>query len=745
MQPSTRIYAHTAPPPHKTEEWEPYDEHAVDVATRAAAFTGAFGAAEWGTLAGLWHDLGKLQPDFQRYLRGEIHPGPPHAWVGAMLAADRDLRGLLPLVAAIAAHHGQLLNMSPDAADGIEPGGTLRDRMADWRDAFARLRAVLPKDVYTAPLPPLPSHIRNSAPTDLRGVELFTRMLYSALVDADRLATAGFYARFDPHPTHADLEHDTINDLAARLNTHLGAMPARGSPAVIELRRHVLAACRARASDRPGRFSLTVPTGGGKTLSAMSFALDHALQHGLRRVIVVIPYTSIIEQTASVYANVFGKQNVLEHHSNLDEQRAREDDARGEDLRKLAAENWDAPVIVTTTVQFFESLMGAHASRCRKLHNITRSVVILDEVQTLQPQFLRTVLGLLTQLTDSYGCSVVLSTATPPALRQRDNVTRPGLREVREIVPDPTAMAAAARRVTIEWRIENVTPYALLAEELQSHPQALVIVHRRQDARELAELVGGDALHLSALMCAAHRASVVAEVKSRLDSGRRCVLVSTQLIEAGVDVDFPVVYRALAGLDSIAQSAGRCDREGKLTDAAGHPAGRMIVFRAETAPPPGVPTKAFQTMDVLLKLGPIDPFNPADSERFFDELYRKLDDDQHKVEYFRSKLAFAKVEELFKLIDGDSRPIVVPWGEGTRRIAAYRKDPNRETRRALQPFTVSARSWTLAALREAGVCMPIDEMGFFDVICEGREASYDRTFGLTDRADPILAAESSVV
>lgn len=734
-------YAHSAPPPHP---WEPYEDHCELVARHAEASAGVFGAADWGRIAGLWHDVGKLQPDFQRYLRGEITNGPPHAWVGAALAAARD-RHLLPVAAAIAAHHGRLSNVRPDAANGIEPGNTLIDQITRRRRDLDRFLVESPDALSAELTPTLPAYV-TSAGADLRRVELFTRMLFSVLIDADRRATAQFYATIEPALTADDLRYDDIQTLAKRLDDRIDSMPPRGSPAVIGLRRQVLSACRERSADAPGRFSLTVPTGGGKTLSAMSFGLNHAARYGLRRVIVVIPYTSIIEQSARVYRDALGERNVLEHHSNLDEQKLREDDAHGEDLRKLAAENWDAPVIVTTTVQFFESLLAAHGSRCRKLHNIARSVVILDEVQTLPPQYLRTVLDLLTQLTDGYGCSVVLSTATPPALKAQPCARRPGLSDVREIVADPSSLAAAARRVRIEWRIDTVTPYPSLAEELRGHGQALAIVHRRQDARQLTELVGGDALHLSALMCPAHRAAVVAEVKRRLHAGERCILISTQLIEAGVDVDFPIVYRALAGLDSIAQSAGRCDREGKLTDDAGEPAGRMVVFRAETDPPPGVPRKAFDTMDVLLKLGgTVDPFEPRDSERFFDELYAKLDDDQHGIEPLRRALAFAKIEEKFKLIDGDAHPIVVPWGEGAARIAAYRASPNRQSRRALQPFTVQVRGWTLDRLRAAGVCDRVDDLGFFDVICEGRESSYHVTFGLNEQQDGSLPAEVAVV
>lgn len=738
---TSAVYAHSLPG-RPQSEWETLDEHAAAVAELARSFAEAFGAGDWGELLGRWHDLGKVQPKFQRYIRGEDAQGTPHAWVGAIHAYRRDRR-LLPLYASIAAHHGGLANLRADEASGVRAGATLLETLAARLDDFQTVRPLLPPEVDTLALPAVPPHVA-AAPADALRVELFTRFLFGALIDADRLATAGFYARHQPALTAADLRYDGIAVLANRLDAAIDSMPAKGSPAVRALRKNVLAACRAHAADSPGRFSVTVPTGGGKTLSAMSFALNHARRHGLRRVIVVIPYTSIIEQSARVYRGVLNDpqrpevNNVLEHHSNLDEQRLHEEDARGEDLRKLAAENWDAPVVVTTTVQFFHSLLAAHGSRCRKVHNIARSVVVLDEVQTLPPQYLRTIVDVLSQLTDGYGCSVVLSTATPPALVRREGSPLAGLTSVTEIMSDPSALAAAARRVTIEWRTDTVTSYADLAVDLRAYDQALAIVHRRADARVLAEAVGEHVLHLSALMCPAHRLSVIDDVRGRLRRGEYCLLIATQLLEAGVDLDFPIVYRALAGLDSIAQSAGRCDREGKLTDAAGGvPAGRMIVFLAESDPPPGVPTQAFDSMKVLLGLGGVDPFEPNDSTRFFRELYGKAANDPRdkELERLRRAFAFATVEEKFKLIDADTWPIVVPWGEAAERLAAYRRAPSRDTRRALQPFTVQVRRYTLDRLRDAGICSPVDGgngIEFFDAVNEGRSGSYDNRFGLDD-------------
>jgi CRISPR-associated endonuclease/helicase Cas3 len=744
---SRTIYAHSLPDRPKSE-WETLEVHATEVARLAKSFAAAFGAGDWGDLLGRWHDLGKVQPDFQRYIRNEIKNGPPHAWLGAIFALLHHSQLGQPLATAIAAHHGAMVNAKADDANGIPSGNSLAERVVNWKKDMRSFAHMLPAK---SSLPPLPLAFSDK-PIDLAKVELFTRFLFSALIDADRTATAQFYARHVPALTSDDQRYDDVTSLAVRLDQVIDAMPRKGSTAVIELRRSVLNACRRSAHLPLGRFSLTVPTGGGKTLSAMSFALNHAKTHCLRRVIVVIPYTSIIEQSARVYREILDRpyfNSVLEHHSNLDEQSLSEQDARGENLRKLATENWNAPVIVTTTVQFFESLLAAHGSRCRKVHNIARSVVLLDEVQTLPPKYLDTITDVLNQLTSGYGCSVVLSTATPPALKASPDSKRAGLHNVTEIIPDPSALAAVAKRVKVKWRIDRPIPYAELAGELRQHRQVLAIVHRRDDARTLAELIGDDVLHLSAAMCPAHRLHVISEVRKRLDEKRACRLVSTQLIEAGVDVDFPIVYRALAGLDSIAQSAGRCDREGKLTEAAGSPAGRMIVFRAETETPPGTPRKAFDSMEVLIKTRPIDPFEPNDSLMFFDELYRKIGSDERRVQPLRRALAFAAVSDAFKLMDDDTHPIVVPYKndliDGAVRILAFRDRPSRETSRALQPLSVQVRRYQLDALRAAGIVMPFDEFGRFDVICEGRQDCYHNNFGLATKTDGSLPAETSVV
>ena len=763
--------AHTLPPPAHERDWEPLRAHLGRVARRAGRYGEAFDSRAWGRVAGLWHDLGKYRPEFQEYLRGR-HPGVPHAGAGAALAATRRADGATALAFAVAGHHAGLANLRSnesavplgDRAQGLPT--PLRDRLVEAAPVAASLRPIAPPRLYGRGLPPLPGFLaaidRRADPAGFaRSAEFWTRMLFSALVDADRLATAAFHHAHDPPDVaEADLVYDDVPTLRRRLDAHVDALAAghkEGASAVNALRAGVLAACRRRAADPPGRFALTVPTGGGKTLAAMSFALRHAERHGLRRVIVVIPYTSIIEQNAAAYRAALddpatrGVKNVLEHHGNLDEQKLTELDAPAEARRKLAAENWDAPVVVTTSVQFFESLFSNHPSRCRKLHRIARSVVVLDEVQTLPPEVLAPTLDALRELTDHYGCTAVLSTATPPALARRDDYEI-GLTGVREIVDEPRRLAASAKRVKITWPEPGVaTPYADLARTLAGREKVLAVVHRRRDARLLAELVAakvggakaGGLFHLSALMCPAHRLAVLARVRDALAGDGPCRLVATQLVEAGVDLDFPAVYRALAGLDSLAQAAGRCDREGRLTAAAGTPAGEFVVFRAETSPPPGTLRKALESTESLLRLrGPagLDPFDPADCEAFFREFYGKTDPDAFAVQLHRRNHDFATTAAAYRLIDDATAPVVVPHADAADRVEAFRKSPTRAAQRALQPYLVQVNAFKLNALRAAGVTERVHDR--VDVLADAFRGRYHGVWGLDPDLDVVADPEA---
>lgn len=709
------FYAHSLQTPDGTpraeSEWEPLADHLRDVATLAEKFADRFGAGEWGYLAGLWHDIGKYQQAFQRRLRDRsIHA--PHAGVGAALAYRRESKRGAPLAFAIAGHHAGLAN-AVNRSCGPTP---LQEVIKEFAPFLPEIQAVAEPEILNAPLPDYPCWLGEALSgqnrdRDMRLLAFYTRMLFSALVDADRLATAEFYAKGEGKPAkHAALRYDGIAQLRDRLDAYIDnkvAGPAQRAVTPINaLRADVLTACREAAMQPPGIFSLTVPTGGGKTLAGMSFALRHAAQNNQDRVIVVIPYTSIITQNANRYKEALSAdgihpddRNVLEHHSGIDELKRQVENPEQELRRQTAAENWDAPVIVTTTVQFFETLFSDHPSRCRKLHRIARSVILLDEVQTLPPGYLLPILESLRELVERYGCTVVLSTATPPALRERRSLPI-GLKHVVPIIADERQLfrSPAARRVQVEWRVDVVTPYEELAAEMAREDQVLAIVHRRQDARELAQLLPEHGrYHLSALMCPAHRMARIAQIERCLRERAVCRLVATQLIEAGVDVDFPVVYRALAGVDSLAQAAGRCDREGKRTMAAGKPAGRFIAFLAPTTPPGETLRKALQTTQTLLKLQGVDArlqeqldlLNPEHAELYFELFYASHQLDERNILGALSQLNFATAARDFRLIeDGGMRSIVVPWGEGRERAERYRIDPSREARRALQPYLV---------------------------------------------------------
>ena len=729
------FYAHTiaGQPP---EKWQFLEVHLREVAKLAAEFASAYDAADWAYCAGLWHDVGKYQREFQQRLRGS-GLSVEHSGAGAALAHMRDKSNGLALAFAIAGHHAGLANPIESGPGFPSP---LMKRLQQNNKVLQGLLPIIPSEIQNHPLPVLPQRLRPDPRFDQsteemkRTTELWVRFVFSALVDADRLNTEAFV---EPSRPFLRGKFSAIKELREALDTFVerksDAKQNKGSVAVNATRISVLRQCREAAKCEPGLFSLTAPTGSGKTLSSMSFALRHAERWGLRRIIVVIPYTSIIEQNAKEYGDALGDHNVVEHHSNLDpEQQKRE---KGEEFTArldLAAENWDAPVIVTTTVQFFESLFSNNPSRCRKLHNIADSVIILDEVQTLPPGFLLSITDILSELSLHYRCSVVLSTATPPALAGRESFPQ-GLRNVRPIVADSDALNAQLQRVEYSWPDMDSAPrnWPSLASEMSEHSQFLAIVHRRQDARllaqELMKIVPYDSVfHLSALMCPLHRSDVLAQIKARLAEGTQCRLISTQLIEAGVDVDFRVVYRCLGGVDSIVQAGGRCNREGRLES------GTVFVFRAPTSPPPGTPRRALQVTESLLReySGQLNLMATETFDKYFRMLYAAEDLDIQKIQVQRQGFNFASVGRDFKLIeDGYSVPIVVPYGESLDRLVSIRRNgPTRETLRGIQRFIVNIYRDAFSRLRQAGAVEEVSENVF--ALAGPFHRQYDPVYGL---------------
>ncbi len=695
-------YAHSFPdrPP---EEWHGLEEHLEETASLASTFAAPFGSGDWAYLAGLWHDLGKFQPEFQRRLRGD-QISVEHSGAGAAHAFAEHGARATPLAFVIAGHHAGLANMQRSGEGAPSP---LTERLASNKQLAQDLAAVAPAAILHRPIPPTPAFLEGGSRDDLSlRMEFWTRFLFSSLTDADYLDTE---RALDPGRASIRPQGFDCGSLLPLIEAAIASKGiGRPQSPLQDAREMVVSACRDAAASQPGLFSLTAPTGSGKTLSSMLFAIRHAAlhkeEHGLRRVIVVLPYTSIIEQNAQVYRDVFGDGLVLEHHSNLDPQK--EIERKGQETtakHALASENWDAPVIVTTTVQFFESLFANRTSRCRKLHNIARSVIILDEVQSLPPDFLFTILDALKQLTAHYGCSIVLSTATPPAL-----VARPafpaGLPDVTEIIPDPTQLAHTLRRVTYQWP-EGTAPesWDSLANRIVEHPRALAVVHLRNDARLLAERIMAlrpdqPVYHLSAAMCAKHRSDVLRRVRTQLHSGHPCRLVSTQLIEAGVDIDFPILFRAMAGLDSIVQASGRCNREGDPTLGAVH------IFQAPTEPPPGILRRGLETMRALLAARGtnLDPSDPAICTEYFRAFYHLTARDAKGIQADRIGFNFATVASKFRLIDDQcTASIVVHYDDSDDRLRQLERNerPLRERLRGLQPFTVSIYPQALARLK----------------------------------------------
>lgn len=663
--------------------------HLRAVAELAATFAAPFGGDDLARWAGYWHDLGKFHQDFQTYLlaaeAGQQRRSPDHKGAGASIA----LRFCQPLALLIQGHHGGLSSRA-------EAAGWLRERAADPRtdEAVALARAAGVPVEPDGPLP-LPSSL---GPHD---GELYLRLLFSALVDADFLDTE---RHFQAERAVERAGAPALPALWEQFVADQARLSGLADDPVSRVRHEVYQACLAAAAQVPGFFRLAAPTGGGKTRSGLAFGLRHALAHGLRRVVVAIPYTSITDQTAAVYREIFADERaVLEHHSAVQRPDS-PDGAPTPDWSRLAAENWDAPVIVTTTVQLFQSLFGHSPTVCRKLHNLAESVIILDEVQTLPTGLLEPILDVLRGLVARARASVVLCTATQPALDPRAGF--PGLPGIRDIIPDPAPHFQALRRVVYTLpSAGDAWSWARVAETMRAEPRCLAVVNTKRDALALLDaLADPDALHLSTLLCGAHRRAVLTEVRQRLATGAPCRLISTQVVEAGVDLDFPVVLRALGPLDRLIQAAGRCNREGRL------PAGRVIVFApAEGGLPPGDYTTATATTETFLREAPRDLDDPAVATAYFQRFYGNVNLDRKGVQALRAAFNYPAVAAQARLIDDDTELAVVPYPPAAARIdallARLRSQPQeaRAVLRALQPYTVAVASRQCAAYQRHGL------------------------------------------
>lgn len=728
-------WAHSANGDGERHGWA---AHAEGTARLAAGFAGEFGMAECGRLLGLWHDIGKLAPDWQRYLAGSEAgrrrrgSGPDHKAAGAQLAA-KTIGEHFAL--ALHGHHGGL--STPEELRGWledqrnERGDEARRAVDDARNLLGG--RIAPDAGFEAP--------RGIADGKLRA-ELLLRMLFSCLVDADWLDTE---AHFSPERSGARAQAaPDLAELQRRFEENQRGVTGGGG-AVNEARDAIHAACLEAAELPPGFFRLTVPTGGGKTRSGMAFALRHALRHGQRRVIAAVPFTSITEQTAGAYRSILerpgdGAPAVLEHHSN-----AGDPDGGGEPARwaRLAAENWDAPVVVTTTVQLFESLFANRPGRMRKLHRLANSVLILDEAQALPRKYLRPILDALRGLTEHYGATVVFSTATQPAF---DVIPEFRGADAREIAPEPQRwFEGALRRVEYE-RLPDPLSWGEVARRMRAGPggRALAVVNTKRDALALLGALddqGAEALHLSTLLCGAHRRDVLEEAQRRLGAGEPCLLVSTQVVEAGVDIDFPFVLRAAGPLDSIAQAAGRCNRNGRMPEG-----GRVVVFEpADPAKlPPGYGQPTEEGRRALAEDGPdARPDDPAVQRRYFEGLIGLTDTDGEGVQPLRERFDFPGVDRRFRMIE-PTVPVVVRYGgEGlVDGLIARARESARSGRggfdalRALQPYVVpfyaSQARARGALLSEIGGTGAYEWLGSYDGGISGRGVKMEDRLSIDD-------------
>lgn len=686
-------YAHTDGT-QDTAGWQPLREHLKNVAEKARDFAkearpGDVEFAEAAYAAGLLHDLGKYRSEFQEMIRNQRQKSEAtrHKQMGAQYALGKGRRDL-PF--AIMGHHGGI----PNIADLVNDGNAVK---AVVNEIFPAAEADCPEIAVS-----LRAWGSGIAAVD---VDLRVRLLFSCLVDADWLDTSDFQSRRKGWPVpSAPPALEAASLLPKVLSFIAGRAGQCKNSDVAQIRAEVLAAAMESGGRGTGIFSMTVPTGGGKTLSSLAFAIAHAAAHKLRRIIYVAPYLSIIEQNAEVFRAALGDSAgnlILEHHSLVEPGKGGKSQADGpeSEAAQRLAENWDAPVVLTTSVQFYESLFSNVPGRCRKLHNIARSVVILDECQTLNPSLSGPTCQMLEQMTGFLGCTVVLCTATQPAWKKDDNIFPFGLREIREMIPAELRLFDRLKRVGAVWPGPDLHPtsWPEIAEKMVARGQAACVVNTRKAARdlynELRNAGAANLFHLSTSMCPAHRLTVLGRLRKSLVAGEDCLLVSTQLIEAGVDIDFPFMLREMAPLESIVQAAGRCNREGSLGQR-----GELLVFKSVDG---GLPRDnwyrngtAIVEQHFIRAGNPPDIHDPTHLAEYYRRLYPVGSTDSEGIIPLRNGFGFKDVAERYRLInEGTSSVLISNWEPARevveRLVGEIRQNPSRRAYRELQRYSIN--------------------------------------------------------
>lgn len=624
--------------------------HLEETALLAKGFADEFGYGDWGYFCGMLHDIGKYSDKFQRRIKGSGETAD-HATAGAQLCLTLGKeKGSFYVAPAycIAGHHAGL----PDTGACADTGdrGTFMGRMKKKIEDYGAYQ----EEISVPPLPP-PAFLARGKKDPTFTMSFLIRMLYSCLVDADYLDTEAFMKDGGA----GRMTGEGIPALLEKLNCHIANWLVNEETDTINGRRtEILKSCIEKGRAQKGLFRLTVPTGGGKTVASLAFALNHGAAHGMKRVIYVIPYTSIIEQNAKVFRDILGDENVLEHHSGIDFESS--DELK---LKQLAAENWDLPVVVTTNVQFFESLFSNKSSKCRKLHNIANSVIIFDEAQMLPNDYLLPCIAAMEELIRYYGSSIVLCTATQPSLQN----FFPEDIQYTELCPRMEEQFRFFKRASFK-NLGRITEEELL-DRLRSEEQALCILNTKNDVQRLYGKIKEEGIyHLSTFMYPKHRQQRLEAIRERLKSGKKCIVIATSLVEAGVDLDFRAVYRELAGVDSMIQAAGRCNREGKREAKA------SFAYYFQWEEPRRIPGQE-QQIDIAKQIirRHEDIASLEAIQEYFTRLYHfkgaALDRKGIMEEFQRGRFAFATVGKEFKLIEQNTKTILIPVEERAKEIA----------------------------------------------------------------------------